>query len=119
MPIFEKHFTLEEARAELPALRVRFARIQELLEELRRGQLEMERIQKLIDGNGHGAAHPDFSEQIGEIQTLVAEILDRGIQIKDLQRGLVDFPHWRDEDEVFLCWLVEEDDIDYWHTLEG
>ncbi|HLK55053.1 MAG TPA: DUF2203 domain-containing protein [Chthonomonadaceae bacterium] len=119
MAIFEKHFTLEEARRELPWLRRQFSRIRELLGQLQQAQMEMARIQKLIRSNGHGSGHPQFGAQIGEIQKIVSAITDKGIEIKDLQRGLIDFPHWRGEEEVFLCWLAEEADITFWHTLEG
>src|SRR5579859_2540699 len=112
MAVFDKHFTVEQAREQLPALREEFVRIQQLITELEKGQLEIDRIHKLVRGNGHGASHPDYGRQIGELQGIIAAIVDRGIQIKDLGRGLVDFPHWRDGEEVLLCWLVEEDDID-------
>jgi hypothetical protein len=119
MAVYERHFTLEEAREELPALRRSFQRIHELLAVLKKGQIEIERIQKLIRSNGHGSGHPDFGAQIGELQTLVGQITDRGIEIKDLERGLIDFPHWRNGEEVYLCWLYGEEDILFWHTLEG
>lgn len=119
MPIFDKHFTLEEARGELPELRRRFARIRELLEGLQQARVEMERIQRLMQSNGHGSHHPDYGPQVAELQTLVNEITERGIEIKDLERGLIDFPHLRDGEEVFLCWLDGEDDIQFWHTLDG
>jgi len=119
MAEFERHFTIQEARAELPALRETFAQIRALIAELERGQFEMERIQKLVSSNGHGSSNPEYGHLIGELQGLVDQVMQRGIQIKDLNRGLVDFPHWRDGEEVLLCWLVEEEDIDYWHTLEG
>jgi len=119
MSTFEKHFTLEEARQELPWLRRRFARIQELVTVLQQARVEMDRIQKLIRSNGQGSNHPDYGAEIGELQGLVADITGKGIEIKDLARGLVDFPHWRDGEEVYLCWLYGEDDIRFWHTLDG
>jgi hypothetical protein len=42
-----------------------------------------------------------------------------GVQIKDFDRGLVDFPHLRDGREVFLCWELDEDDIAFWHDIDG
>ena len=41
-----------------------------------------------------------------------------GVQIKEIDRGLVDFPHVRDGQEVFLCWELGEEDIEYWHELD-
>lgn len=119
MAVFEKHFTLAEARQELPWLRRQFARIRELLAYLQDATLEAERIQKLVRSNGHGSGHPQFGTQIGEIQKIVEAIGAKGIEIKDLQRGLIDFPHWREGEEVYLCWLADEEDITFWHTLDG
>jgi hypothetical protein len=42
-----------------------------------------------------------------------------GVQIKDVDRGLVDFPAWRGEEEVFLCWHLGEDRVRYWHDLQS
>jgi len=120
MAVYEKHFTLTQARRELPGLRRKFARIQELLAEIQQGrQIQMERIQKLIQSNGHGSGNPEIGRQISELQEIVQGITQKGIEIKDLASGLIDFPHWRGEEEVYLCWLYGEDDIRYWHTLEG
>jgi hypothetical protein len=42
-----------------------------------------------------------------------------GVQIKDFERGLVDFPHIRDGREVFLCWELHEGDIEFWHDIDA
>ena len=49
----------------------------------------------------------------------ISDITSRGIQIKDLDRGLVDFPHLRNGREVFLCWELEDDDIEFWHEVDS
>jgi hypothetical protein len=41
------------------------------------------------------------------------------IVLRDLDRGLVDFPALRDEREVYLCWVEGEDEIAFWHELEA
>lgn len=117
MPLFERHFTLAEAREELPWLVEQLHRIRELLEELRLQQADMERIQQLIRSNGHGAKHVDFGTRISEIQSITEAIQQKGIEIKDLERGLIDFPHLRDGEEVYLCWLFGEPDIGFWHSI--
>jgi hypothetical protein len=53
------------------------------------------------------------------VQQGVALISRLGIQAKDLDRGLVDFPSIRNGREVFLCWELEEDDIEFWHDIEA
>ncbi len=125
MSVFEKHFTLTEARAALPALRRRLLRVQEMLAEVRRSQGEGAQV-VVLRGDGKG---PILAGDGGrkedrkrEAQRLIEEIAEEGIQIKDLERGLVDFPHFLDGDpahEVFLCWHLGEDTIGFWHEIEA
>jgi hypothetical protein len=60
-----------------------------------------------------------------EVQRLRKDIVARmefiralGIQIKDLDHGLIDFPTMRDGEEVLLCWRLGEPQVAYWHTYE-
>ena len=46
------------------------------------------------------------------------EFEERGIIIRDLQRGLIDFPAMREGREVYLCWIYGEERIDYWHEID-
>jgi hypothetical protein len=48
----------------------------------------------------------------------ITGIQELGVLVKDLDRGLVDFPALRGEEEVLLCWEVGEDEVAYWHGLE-
>lgn len=126
MPIFEKHFTVAEARSTLPDLRRKLLRIQDLLAEIKAHQ-ERRGAQApiILRGNGKGpliTQVPDGNKKKKLAQQLIEGIAESGIQIKDLQRGLVDFPHFFDGDqdrEVFLCWHLGEDTIEYWHEIEA
>ena len=63
-------------------------------------------------GGAHAAAALEWS--------LGMEDLDRlEIVVRDLDRGLVDFPSLRDGEEVYLCWLVDEPAVGHWHSLES
>jgi hypothetical protein len=117
MAHYEKHFTVEEARAWLPKLRERFAAVQSLYTEIEPLRADFERALERIRQNG-SAPPAEFEEKAGEIQGLLKDIVEAGIEIKDIQRGLVDFPAWRDGEEVFLCWEMGEDDLEYWHRIE-
>ena len=123
MATFRKHFTLAEARAALPALRRRLLRIQELLAEARRAQTAQGAAPTLVlRGNGKGPILSGAGRAKEEAQRLIEGIADGGIQIKDLERGLVDFPHFLGGDparEVFLCWHLGEDTIEYWHDIDA
>ncbi len=54
-----------------------------------------------------------------QLNVQLRHIQEMGVQIKDFDRGLVDFPHLRDGREVFLCWELEEDDVEFWHDIDG
>ena len=56
---------------------------------------------------------------MAQIKECLLEFHRREIQIKDLDRGLVDFPALIGGKEVFLCWEQDEDDIEFWHDLDA
>ena len=56
---------------------------------------------------------------MASIKTVLFEFKRREIQLKDIDRGLVDFPAFIAGREVFLCWEKGEDDIEFWHDLES
>ncbi len=123
MTHFSIHFTICEARAALPALRRRLLRVQELLAEARRAQEAEGTVQTIVlRGNGKGPILTGAGQFQAQAQQIVKEIAGEGIQIKDLERGLVDFPHFLNADpahEVFLCWHLGEDTITTWHEIEA
>ena len=59
------------------------------------------------------------SEGFVELRELMLELGERDIVLRDLDRGLIDFPSIRDGEEVYLCWLEGEDEIGFWHEPEA
>ena len=55
---------------------------------------------------------------LADLQEVLAEFQKREIFIKDIARGLIDFPAIIGGQEVFLCWEQDEEDIEFWHDLE-
>jgi hypothetical protein len=87
----------------------------------------LESVQARVAGNGGGldpARVRQLQEQVAEagsaVATVVAELEALGVQVKDLDQGLVDFPaqHPEHDEPVLLCWRLGEDDVAYWHGLE-
>lgn len=115
---FRKHYTVEEARALLPQIREWLAELHQSRRRLK--QLD-DRIAHLIsDGaDAGGEAVQSQIKLLAELQGKLAEFQRREIQIKDVERGLIDFPAIIGGKEVFLCWEQDEDDIEFWHDLDS
>ncbi len=113
---FKKHYTREEARELLPEIRAWLAKIVQYREDLR--DFDKRFAHKLADGCDLGGEPIHrWVSNLTELQSLLLEFSRRQIVLKDLDRGLVDFPSILDGREVFLCWESSEEDIGYWHDL--
>jgi hypothetical protein len=120
MPYFDKHFTVAEARAMLPRLRRQFQELHDLQAAIRVTAARHDGAREARRGNGGGTeGSGDYAEANLRFQTILHEIAEAGIQVKDVERGLVDFPHIRDDREVLLCWQLGEATISYWHDLDS
>lgn len=114
---FSKHYTREEATALLPQLRLWLGRLNELRREMERSD---KRLASLM-GPGQdlgGDLVNRWIRTLAEMQEVLGEFQKREIQIKDMERGLVDFPAIIGGKEVFLCWEQDEDDVEFWHDLD-
>jgi len=114
---FEKHYTRDEARALLPQVRQWLKQLSTLRHELERFD---KRLNNLMNP-GHdvgGNLVNQWIRTLADLQVVLGEFQKREIQIKDLERGLVDFPALIGGKEVFLCWEQDEEDIEFWHDLD-
>jgi hypothetical protein len=122
-----KTFTLEEANALLPVMESLLERAIHAKEEAERLEGEMQSLRQRIFLSGGmtvdvvGVAR-NRTEAEAHVQTAkdaLAEIDAIGVQVKDLDTGLLDFPSRVDGELVLLCWRRGETRIEYWHTLEA
>lgn len=114
---FQHHFTLAEARALLPQVTRWLTEIRLLRQRVQR---QDERLAELLHDHGDqgGERVEEWVRNLSRLRDLFAEFSRREIQVKDLERGLVDFPSLRGTREVFLCWEEGEEDIEHWHELD-
>jgi hypothetical protein len=112
----DKHFTLEQARMMLSG-------IVKLVEE-------MVSLKKKLDARGYdiyrhqyfGGSGPNgerfFPPELERLVKIAKNFEKKGILVKGLDDGLIDFPHVRSNDEeVYLCWKLGENDINSWHRI--
>ena len=115
---FTKHYTRDEARALLPQIR-------QWLKQLSTSHRKLsecdQRLTRLMAGGNDvgGDAVNRWVRVAADVKATLAEFQRREIQIKELDRGLIDFPAIVNGKEVFLCWEQDEDDIEFWHDLES
>ena len=113
-----RHYTIEQARAELPWVIELLAAMRSARERLTDADARRA-LANGSSGNGGGSLGKQVGEAFSELQAGVAELGKREIVLRDLDRGLVDFPAIHDGREVYLCWIEGEQDIGFWHELDA
>jgi len=114
---FNKHYTREEANALLPQIRKWLAQLNRLREDLHRYEKRLSGLTE--QGNDIGGETVNgWIRVLADMQETLSEFQRREIFIKDLERGLLDFPAIIGGKEVFLCWEQDEDAVEFWHDLE-
>jgi hypothetical protein len=113
----ERHYSLEQANAAIGWVReridaMRAARLQLGDEETRAA------LSEAAPGNGGGEPGMVVSEAFLSLRSALVELQEMEVVVRDLDRGLIDFPAIRDGREVYLCLEDGEDEIGYWHDIE-
>lgn len=111
-------FSLEEANALLPELR----RYWQTIDRARRAMQRLAPEAKLASaqtGGGGTRYGAQYARALTDFMGGLQEIISLGIEIKDLERGLCDFPHLREGRVVYLCWLKGEERIEWWHDVDA
>ena len=119
----QRLFTLEEANAIVE-------QITPLLERLREEHAALMEARQTFGEYANNLRHHGFlveghrveseiSEHIARLRGGIESIADLGVEIKNLEWGLVDFPAIRNGEIVYLCWRLDEGPIRYWHDLDA
>jgi hypothetical protein len=118
-PAFERLFTVEEANALLPTLRKILDEAALHREALREKAPRMEPILRAAISNGGGRVGSEYGLEAYRLYLAVERIRELGVVLKDLDMGLLDFPHEREGRVVFLCWHPPEESVAFWHDLDA
>ena len=114
--LHDKHFSLNEASILLENVKLLVEEMVELKAKLDDMGYDVFRHQYFggLGPNGTG----EFPQEMERLIEIVKDIASKGIIIKGLDEGLIDFPHIRDNgEEVYLCWKSGEDAINFWHSI--
>jgi hypothetical protein len=115
-----KVFSVEEANALLPTVRGILSRIQRTHSRLLSYQAAAKHAAEGAEQGGGGMPDgPRYVSLLIKLFSNTSELEALGVQLKDYERGLIDFPSLRDGRVVLLCWQMGEgDQIEWWHDVE-
>ena len=122
-----KTFTLSEAQTLLPLLESLLVKTQAAGRRAAEldGELQQLTQRILLSGGLHvdvpatARRRAEREKALKEAQDTLAEIDEIGVQVKDLNQGLLDFPCLLDGETVLLCWKQGEKEIGFWHTVDA
>ena len=116
-----KLFTIQEANALLPNVKDILAKIQRAHRAVTRFREEARKAAEAAEQGGGGIPNGvAYAGVLTELTSQMNELEGLGVQLKDFERGLVDFPSLRDGRVVLLCWqLGEGDELEWWHDVDA
>jgi hypothetical protein len=122
-----KTFTIEEAQSLLPVLESLLKRAIEGKREAEQVETGLSELARRVSNSGGmrvdvanvAKLRADMEAHMQRVRESIAEIDSIGVQVKDIENGLLDFPCSMDGQLVLLCWRMGETSIDHWHTMES
>jgi hypothetical protein len=122
-----KTFTLDEAQSLLPVLESLLKRAIEGKRSAEEAESNLSGLAQRIFLSGGMRVNPavvakqraELESYLSQVKESIAEIDSIGVQVKDLDSGLLDFPFKLDEEVVLLCWRMGEPSIEHWHTMDS
>lgn len=120
-----RYFTRDEAEALLPRVEPILLEIQRLRSDIADAEAVLAELQVKAMSNGHShageiqEAQAESQAALESVRAAIASINAMGIEVKDLDMGLIDFLARRKGRPVYLCWRLGEEGIGWWHTLDS
>ena len=119
MPERKRTITVDEANQFVPMLQKDMLELKSLRKKLEALGVEMSALFENVHLNGGHPKTPEFLQLSSQFRKVIERINSYGCVIKNIDPGLVDFPHLRDGREVYLCWQFGENEIRYWHDVDA
>ncbi|MGB0064281.1 MAG: DUF2203 domain-containing protein [Terracidiphilus sp.] len=122
-----KMFTLEEAQSLLPVLESLLKRAMEGKRSAQSAESDLNQLAQRIyfaggmkvDSANVTRMRAEMESNLKCVQESLAEIDSIGVQVKDLEAGLLDFPFRLEDEIVLLCWRMGEPTIEHWHAMDS
>ena len=116
--VHTKHFSLSEAQSLIKKVKPLVVELVGLKEKLDQHGFDIYRHQYFGGSGPNGDRF--FPQELEQLVRILKALDEMGILVKGIEQGLVDFPHVRSNgEEVYLCFKADENEIRFWHSLEG
>jgi hypothetical protein len=116
----ERHYTLEQANAARGWVAERVNWIRDARARLvALGSRGADAIAALDPQSGGSYPGRDVARSLVELSRAIGELEAMDVILRDVDRGLIDFPAIREGEEIYLCWLLDEAEIGYWHEPDA
>ena len=115
----ERIFTLAEASGLLPRLRSVLQDIGDAWRRMKELNPEIQKVRDKVPLDGFSPHGVDYVDSVSRLLFLLHQVKEMGVLLKDVEKGLCDFPYMRQGRVVYLCWHLGEDSIEYWHDIEA
>jgi hypothetical protein len=128
-PDKKKYYTIDEANNALPLVRAIVTDIVAKFDEVSERKARLDQIRESRQSSGRGPhdlygeelvqVEQELEKEIARLKEFIEELENLGVELKDISRGLIDFRSLMDGREVYLCWLLGEDEVGHWHELDA
>jgi hypothetical protein len=119
MVMSERIFTLSEAVGLLAQLRSVLEEVTDEWNRIKSLNPQIQKAREKAQFDGYSPYGVEYIEAVSHLMLLLQQIRDMGVLLKDVDRGLCDFPYMRNGRVVYLCWHLGEETIAYWHDIEA
>ena len=116
--LHRRHWTLEQANEALPLVGAIVSRLREARRRLADLGFDSD-FGIHAEATGGGWPGMEWARESVEVAIGFEQLEALEIVVRDLERGLVDFPALIEGEEVYLCWLVDEPSVGHWHAVES
>lgn len=116
----KKYFSVDEANSAVAEISPVVQELVEIKNSIESKIPKIKPVLKKTSSNGGGSkALTDHMISINRMEELVGNLNNTGCILKDINMGLIDFPHLKDGREVYLCWKLGEKKVSFWHEIDA
>lgn len=116
--IHDRHYARSEANALLPTIEALLRELREARDRLTDADAHAA-LAEAAPTNGGGGEGRAVGEAFLQVRRMLAELQELELVLRDIDRGLLDFPAIIEGREVYLCWELGEAEVSFWHDLEA